>query len=173
MNISFTTKNIDKSLYEKCILKFIYEHYIPDKKNYHQYLKQDIWEIEIKPLSEFDFSFYDNFRRDELSSNMAHGVTGENQIVCYIHDIAGNYFAMQNLSVITHELGHMILKVKYPHRQTKQRHSDFYSKSGNTRKYFSSEIHDRLTEGKVRKCTVWKNRFRKFSFYGIDIMDLI
>jgi len=172
MNIIFQTKNIDSKFYEKCILRYIYDHFDTKKENWPLFIQLDQWKIIIKSLDDFDFSFYDNYRRDELSSNMAHGVTGINEIVCYIHDIKNDFYTLQNLTVIAHELGHMILKIIYPDRITEQRHDDFYGKAGYNRKFFSSEIHDRLIEGKTRKIELKLSPFKKYFFYGVDILDL-
>jgi len=172
MQIIFETKNLNKKLYEKCILKYVYDHFNPKKENWHFYETLSKWKIILKPLSNFDFSFYDNYRRDELSSDMAHGVTGINEIICYIHDIKNDFYTLQNLSVITHELGHMVLMVIYPNEKSIQRHDDFYGKKDNSRKFFSSEIHDRLIEGKTRKIELKLSLFKRFYFFGVDIMDL-
>ena len=172
MKIEFSTKNIEKSFYEKCILHFIYQHYEYSKDNQQKFIDQDKWNIYIKPLDNFSWGFYDNYRKDELSSNMAHGVTGMNEVICYIHDIKNDFYTLQNLSVIGHELAHMILKVYYPNFITRKRHDDFYTKKGTQRQLYSSEVHDRLTEGRTRKVTIKQSLFKKFSFYAVDISDL-
>ena len=45
-------------------------------------------------------------------------------------------------------------------------------KIGDKRNLFSSEVHDRVNEQNFRTVTVWKNRFRKFKFISVNILDL-
>ena len=85
MKIIFTTKNIDRKLYEKLTLKYIYEHYYPT--DYGRYIEQDKWTIEIKPTTDYDTSFYANdSRAEELDFSIPHGVTGKGNIICYVSD---------------------------------------------------------------------------------------
>ena len=46
MKINFTTEKIDRKLYEKSILTYIYDHYY--FKDYHKIQIQDLWEINIR-----------------------------------------------------------------------------------------------------------------------------
>ena len=81
-------------------------------------------------------------------------------------------YTMQNMSVICHELAHMILMIYYPTKTVQQRYNDYYGRAGDTRKFFSCEVHDRVTEGRTkifeRKLTVTK----KYRFIGVDISDI-
>ena len=76
------------------------------------------------------------------------------------------------MTVICHELAHMILQVYYPDKLTTQRYDDFYGKAGDQRKFFSSEIHDRLAEGMIKQYEVPSRIRRKLKYIGIDISDL-
>ena len=57
MKINFTTNNIDKKLYEKSALTYIYDHYLFD--DYSRIMQQDKWEINVRTLADFDWNFYD------------------------------------------------------------------------------------------------------------------
>jgi len=76
------------------------------------------------------------------------------------------------MSVICHELAHMILMIYYPDMVTKQRYDDFYGKTGTDRKFFSSEVHDRVTEGRVKQFKYKLTRWKTFNFIGVDIEDV-
>jgi hypothetical protein len=170
MQITFHTKNINSKIYEKCILQYIYQHYY--YLDYPRYMKQDKWKIEIMPVSMADISFYSNDEKKSLSPQIPHGVTGMNTVKCYILDIDNNMIMLQNFSAIFHELAHMILKIYYPVRASHQRHDDFYSLKGNKKKFFSSEIHDRATEGKFRQIKVITGFRKSITLICLDITDL-
>tara|TARA_B100001750_G_scaffold144681_1_gene115521 strand:- start:11915 stop:12478 length:564 start_codon:yes stop_codon:yes gene_type:complete len=171
MKIIFTTKNIDRKLYEKLTLKYIYEHYYPT--DYGRYIEQDKWTIEIKPTTDYDTSFYANdSRAEELDFSIPHGVTGKGNIICYVTDSTNSLILLQNMSVICHELAHMILQIYYPDKVVQMRHNDFHGKAGDLRKFFSCEVHDRVAEGRVRQFEYKLSRWRKLKFIGVDIENL-
>ena len=170
MEINFETKHLDVSLYQKMILHYIYDHYY--YKDYTNYMAQDKWKITIVSTKDFDRSFYSGVPNDQLDYSIPHGVTGQGTVICYVTDSNNPLVMLQNMSVICHELAHMILMVYYPNKLTTQRYDDFYGKAGDQRKFFSSEVHDRAVEGKVKqfKCPkAWK---RYIKFVGIDIIDI-
>ena len=170
MEINFETKNLDVSLYQRMILHYIYEHY--HFTDHVRYQLQDKWKITIVSTKEFDRSFYSGVPNDQLDYSIPHGVTGQGTVICYVTDNSNPLIMLQNMSVICHELAHMILMVYYPNDLTSQRYDDFYGKAGDQRKFFSSEVHDRVVEGKVKqfKCPkAWK---RYIKFVGVDITDI-
>ena len=170
MKIIFTTKNIDRKLYEKLILKYIYDHYY--YKDYKRYMEQDKWEIEIKPTTDYGGFYSNDPRAEELDFSIPHGVTGRGNIVCYVTDHKNNLITLQNMSVVCHELAHMVLQIYYPDKVVQMRHNDFHGRAGDMRKFFSCEVHDRATEGKIKQFKYPISRWRKFSFIGIDITDI-
>ena len=173
MEINFINcENINKKLYEKCILGYIYEHYKWNGKNYSQYLKQAQWKINIINLDNFDESFYTKEQMVNLSSGIPHGVTGKNVVKCYVIDNTNDMFTIQNFSAICHELAHMILYNYYGSARGVLRHSDFYNKKGDSKNFASQEVHDRVRERNLRTITIYRSRFRKFRFIGVDILDL-
>lgn len=170
MEISFETKNLDKSLYQKMILHYIYEHY--NYTDYDRLRKQDEWKITLKPVTAFDNSFYNGSNTDTLDYSIPHGVTGLGDVTCYLTDSENPLVRLQNMSVICHELAHMILMIYYPDRITKQRYDDFYGKTGTDRKFFSSEVHDRVAEGRVKQFSYPFKRFQRIKYVGVDISDI-
>lgn len=172
MIIEFQTDNIDERLYEKSILKYIYDHY--NHKDYARYVAQDKWKITIASTKEFDRGFYHSTPNDQLDYDIPHGVTGQGTVLCYITDSTNPFVYLQNMSVICHELAHMILMVYYPNKLTTQKYDDYYGKAGDQRKFFSSEVHDRVAEGRVKQFKGF-TRFRRGSgrdFVGVDITDI-
>lgn len=174
MEINFIgCEEIDKKLYEKCILGYIYQHYqYRNQKDSDRYIQQDKWKIDIYNLDLFEDDFYTKDQLIDLSTGIPHGVTGKNIVKCYIIDKRNDLFTLQNFSVICHELAHMILYNYYGNQRSTLRHDDFYSKRGDSKNFFSSEVHDRIREGNLRTVTVYRSRFKKFRFIGVNIMDL-
>lgn len=172
MQIKFeNTYNIDKSLYEKLILGYIYDHY--HYKDYKKYQIQDNWTITIKRVQDFDRGFYSlSGKTDDLDYSIPHGVTGQRTVICYITDSDNPLILLQNMTVICHELAHMILMVYYPDKITLQRYDDFYGKTGTQRKFFSSEVHDRLAEGKIRTLSRRLGFRKTIRYVGVDITDI-
>ena len=169
--ISENLTEIDRKLYQKMIYNYIYEHYY--YKDYERLQKQDRWKIEIKSTSEYDTSFYSSDpRAEELDFSIPHGVTGNGDLICYITNSSNNLVMLQNMSVIIHELAHMILMVYYPNKIVKMRHNDFHGRAGDNRKFFSSEVHDRVTEGNIRTITYPTSRWRRIRYVGVDISDI-
>ena len=171
MNIELTTKRIDTRLYERLILYYIYEHY--HYEDFKRLMLQDKWEIVIKPTSDYDPAFYSNDpRAEELDFSIPHGVTMKEKIICFISDNPNSLYTTQNMNVICHELAHMILMVYYPDKIVKMRHNDFHGRAGDSRKFFSSEVHDRATEGRTKIFKLKVTRWKRLPFIGIDISDL-
>lgn len=170
MFIKFETNNIDEKLYEKVILHYIFEHYY--YKDYNRIMAQDTWKITIASTKEFDRSFYGDTNNDKLDYGIPHGVTGRGEVLCYITDSKNPLIFLQNMSVICHELAHMILMIYYPNKLATQKYDDFYGKAGDQRKFFSCEVHDRAAEGKVKKYTLPTKFRKKINYVGIDISDI-
>lgn len=171
MDITFTTENIDRKLYEQLILFYIYEHY--NYKDHKRIVEQDKWKIEIKRTQDFNTSFYnDSARQEELDYSLPHGVTGLGKVTCYVQDINNDMYTMQNMSVICHELAHMILMIYYPTKTVQQRYNDYYGRAGDTRKFFSCEVHDRVTEGRTKIFNRKISLRKTFRFIGVDIADI-
>ena len=170
MEINFTTENIDEKQYEKLILHYIYEHY--HYTDFKRLMLQDNWKIIIKSVDESNVNFYSKYEKQFLSNRIPHGVTGKNEIIVYVLDVNNSMITLQNFTAIYHECAHMILKIYYKNKRVTQRHDDFYSKKGNKRNLFSSEIHDRSIEGKFRQVKNKINFRSSINLIGIDITDL-
>ena len=168
MIVNFTTQNIDKKLYEKSILTYIYDHYL--FTDHKRIMEQDKWEINIRTLKDFKWNFYDKEIKN-LSKKMPHGVTGDNVVDCYVNDENNRMYYLQNMMVVCHELSHMLLKIYYPGIRGTLDHDDTWGKAGDVRNFFSTEIHNRVANGKTRKFTTW-HKSNEYYFYGIDIEDL-
>ena len=102
---------------------------------------------------------------------MPHGVTGDKVIQCYATDENNRMYYLQNMMVICHELSHMILKIYYPNLRGTLTHNDLWGKAGEERNFFSTEIHNRVYEGKTKRFSTWHNN-SEYYFYGVDIDDL-
>jgi hypothetical protein len=138
---NFTTSVIERKLYEKSILTYIYDHYLFN--DHKRIMEQDKWEINIRTLKDFNWNFYDKNIKN-LSKKMPHGVTGNNTVDCYVTDESNRMYYLQNMMVICHELSHMILKIYYPDSKGTLEKDDTYGKAGSVRNFFSTEIHNRV-----------------------------
>jgi hypothetical protein len=168
MKINFTTSKIERKLYEKSILTYIYDHYLfTDQK---RVMEQDKWEINIRTLADFKWNFYDR-KIKNLSKKMPHGVTGKYVIECYVNDENNRMYYLQNMMVICHELSHMILKIYYPTLRGSLTYDDTWGKAGDERNFFSTEIHNRVYEGRTKKFKTF-HLSNEYYFYGVDIEDL-
>ena len=125
-----------------------------------------------KICDRFKYYYSTDSRAEELDFSIPHGVTMREKIICYVTDSTNNLIMLQNMSVICHELAHMILMVYYPNELVKMRYNDFHGKAGDQRKLFSSEVHDRVTEGRIKQFRYPISRFKKVSFVGVDIEDI-
>lgn len=168
MNINFTTDKVDTKLYEKSILSYVYDHYF--FTDYYKIQIQNEWEVNVRKLEDFKWNFYDKEIKN-LSKNIPHGVTGDKVIQCYITDENNRMYYLQNMMVICHELSHMILKIYYPNLRGVLKYDDLWGKAGEERNYFSTEIHNRVYEGKTRKFSTFHNG-TEYPFYGVDIDDI-
>lgn len=168
MIVDFTTNSLDKKLYQKAILHYIYDHY--HVEDFPKLLEQDKWKITIRKLGDFQRDFYDSTVKN-LNYGMPHGVTGDNVVTCYVNDDINPMIFMQNMTVINHELAHMILKIYYGNQRGTLNHDDVWGKAGQERNFFSTEVHNRVYEKRVRKFLVTHNN-SKYFFYGVDIEDL-
>ena len=168
MIINFTTEKVDTKLYQKSILAYIYHHYYFE--DYSKFQIQDKWTINVRKLTDFKWNFYDKEIKN-LSKKIPHGVTGDNVIECYVTDENNRMYYLQNMMVICHELSHMILKIYYPNVRGTLLYDDVWGKAGDERNYFSTEIHNRVHEGKTRKFSTFHNG-NEFAFYGVDIDDI-
>jgi hypothetical protein len=168
LKINFTTNNIDQKLYEKSALTYIYDHYLFD--DYSRIMQQDKWEINVRKLTDFQWNFYDKEIKN-LSKGIPHGVTGDNVIQCYVNDENNRMYYMQNMMVICHELSHMILKIYYPKERGILLYDDVWGRAGDERNFFSTEIHNRVHEGRTRKFKAFHLN-KEYYFYGVDIDDI-
>ena len=168
MKINFTTSKIERKLYEKSILTYIYDHYLFNDQK--RIMEQDKWEINIRTLTDFNWNFYDK-KIKNLSKKMPHGITGKYVIDCYVNDENNRMYYLQNMMVICHELSHMILKIYYPTLRGALNYDDMWGKAGDIRNFFSTEIHNRVHEGKTKKFKAFHLN-NEYYFYGIDIKDL-
>ena len=100
MRIDFTTDVLDEKLYQKLILKYIYDHYY--YKDYERIIKQDKWKISIRKTSDYDHQFYSSDpRAQDLDFSIPHGVTGLGEITCYVTDSKNNPVSYTHLTLPT------------------------------------------------------------------------
>jgi hypothetical protein len=66
----------------------------------------------------------------------------------------------------------MILYNYYGSKRGILRHGDFYNRVGDEKNFASQEVHDRVRERNLRTVTIYRSRWKKFRFIGVDILDL-
>lgn len=108
MTISFHTKSINEKFYKRFIEVMVYHHL--KEWNYYDFMVQ--WDITLYDLNDANQSFYDHVKLQEgrkINPLLPSGVTGKNQVNCYLHDSKNDFKTRENLEVIQHELCHAIL----------------------------------------------------------------
>jgi len=178
LNIIFHTKNINERLYIRALRDLIYDMYDSADLDYAAFINR--WEFHIYPK--------------EMSPNDPHfdgqegvgGVTGMGMSKCYIedkktdlvHDIFQRVFR-QNIKVIGHETGHAILVHEGRNERVRLRHDDTSGHRAGTELVFSTaEIHDRESEGRLKRKRIWFWDWKTFKAYRVyvsyvDIDDLV
>ena len=171
LKVKFATNKIDKTLYRQIIYKYVAEH----RDRGTDYV------IEIHPTdSTKDFGMYLSNRNTVLNAGMPHGVTTRNSCKIYINDVEDyGLIVLQNAGVICHELAHLILITKYWNNKQRVplRHDDKSgNKAGKLLNIWTSEVHDRETEGRMRYMTVYRKLLYKWipiTLRVLDIKDLV
>lgn len=173
INITFTTQNIDKKLYEKAILNYLTGHFY--HADFDKYVEMNQWTIEVKPVEDAPTTGLEG-GTGTLNFGIPHGVTGQRIVKVYVNDRDGDLFFLQNFRTISHELAHMLLIIFYPDHRAKRRHPDFWAKAGDEANFYTTEVHDREFEGRVRTMHVWKTLNNggktRLPLSVLDIIDL-
>jgi hypothetical protein len=178
MKTIFYTKHLDKTLYNQIIYKFISNNI--DSSSH----KLRDWEINIYPVESFNSihpqgAKYLESIGGKMSSTMPHGVTGKDVVDIFVKD-SDDYglIVLQNTSVITHELSHMVLMIRFNdnpqfYKRGILRHAD---KSGNLDgtelNKWTQEVHDRETEGNIINMTVYRKVRFKWKPYTVRVLNL-
>ena len=104
----FRTKNLDHDFYENMVRRILYEFLT--SKEMLQFLRT--WHIEFHSLEFANIQFYEHVKLQEglrINPKMPSGVTGQNQVLLYLHD-SKNFMKMrENSDRIQHELCHAVL----------------------------------------------------------------
>ena len=110
---------------------------------------------------------------------MPHGVTGNKVVDVFVKD-SDDYglIVLQNTSVITHELAHMILMIRFNdnpnlYRRAALRHDDKSgNKAGQELNKWTQEVHDRESEGNLTNMTVYRKVRFKWKPYTVRVLNL-
>lgn len=106
MGIIFHTKNLNKKLYKSMIWNIVTNY----GKDVYDFVT--FWEINIRPLEKKRPDFFDGYETamsHKINFDMAWGITGKYKIDLYLDDVKGHRYAMQNSTVIQHEIAHALL----------------------------------------------------------------
>ena len=104
----FNTKNLDEKFYQNMIRRILYEFFTA--KQIIEFL--NLWKIEFHSLDKANIEFYQHVKLQEgqkINPNMPSGVTGQNQILLYLHDDKNIMKTLENSNRIQHELCHAVL----------------------------------------------------------------
>ena len=106
MGINFYTENLNKQLYKSMIWNIVTNY----GKNVYDFVT--FWEINIHPLKDFRPDYFDGYetaKTHKINFGMAWGMTGKYKIDLYLDDKKGHRHAMQNSTVVQHEIAHALL----------------------------------------------------------------
>ncbi len=180
MKVKYYTKQIDKILYGQIIYKFIAENI--ENNTYNNKLKE--WRINIYPVTMFESIYPHGVEHysgigGQFSGGMPHGVTGKNKVDVFIKDSKDyGLTVLQNTSVITHELSHMLLMIKFnanPNffKRAPLRHDDRSgNKAGQQLNKWTQEVHDREHEGNLKNMTVYRRIGIRWYPYTVRVLNL-
>jgi hypothetical protein len=183
--IHFFTKHLDRTLYRQAILKYISEHFQANEDAQWDELRR--WEIYVEPFDKSD-GRYDDGLNGKFPSGIPHGVTGQRVVKVFVEDKQDDLFfkIRVNFKMISHELAHMTLKIKFPDRKGTLKYDEIsdgtgWGRRGEVRNFFSVEIHNREWETRqgianwIRDMTVYVKsgqRWRPIPLRVVDISDL-
>ena len=157
----FRTKNLDHKFYENMVRRILYEFLT--SKEMLQFLNN--WTIEFHSLEYANIQFYEHVKLQEgerINPNMPSGVTGQEQVLLYLHDSKNFMKARENSDRIQHELCHAVLY--FLHENTKLK--------GKKNVLAVSAVHDNPS---IYQIDYWYKKFifwRKFQIALIDIRYL-
>ena len=183
MKIEFETSRLNRTFYRQAITKYVSRHFSPSQKEQLNELKK--WIINIRPVEAATGSFQAGLV-GSFATGIPHGNTGKQVVNMYLNDKGGDLYFRMNFRQLSHELAHMILKIKYPNRYGTLKFNEKlegvgWGKKGESRKFFSVEVHNReweIRSGKkswLRSITLFTKTGRKWNkviLRGLDILDL-
>ena len=178
MKIKYYTKKIDKILYGQIIWKFVAEN-IADCSH-----KLRNWTIKIYPVEMFDDIYPSGKEHLEtlggiMDMKIPHGVTGKDTVEVFIDDTKDyGLSVLQNCSVITHELSHMILMIRFQNnplfekRGTLRNDDKGGNKAGQSLNKWTQEVHDREIESNIKNLKVYRRIGIRWYPYTVRVLNL-
>lgn len=167
----------DKVRYESATMDFITDHFY--NKDWKRYMMANEWTIRYADTSESNPAFFTSLTDKPLNPGVPHGMTNaaNKTVDVFINNMSGDRPFMQGMSAASHEFCHMLLFIFYGSKRMKLRLPDKNMRAGSDVAFASGEVHNRLSEGRLR---TFKFGGRKilFWFFGgipmkvIDIKDL-
>lgn len=106
--IIFHTENLNKRLYRGMINNILINL---GTQSVYRWLTK--WDIHIHPLREFPADHFEGYKTadgKEINFDMAWGITGQRRMDLYLEDIDNQYMALQNSTVVQHEICHAKLQ---------------------------------------------------------------
>ncbi len=169
--------------YRQAIMKYLSLHFTGTQKDELNELRQ--WTVKIMPVQDATGAFQKGLT-GTFATGIPHGNTGKRIVNMYLNDNSGDLYLRMNFRQLSHELAHMILNIKYPHRYGTLKFDEKlegvgWGRKGQQRKFFSVEIHNRewdIRTGKkkwlrnVILYTYQRKRWQKIILRGLDISDL-
>ena len=116
MPFLFNTKDLDHSFYEQLTRRILYEFLTA--KEMIDFLSS--WSIEFNDLENMNTQFFAHVKLTEgqrISENSPAGVTGQEQIILYLHDSKNEFKTRENTDRIQHELCHAVLYYLYGNKR--------------------------------------------------------
>lgn len=167
----------EKKKYEAGILQWIFQSIsYKDSKIIDEVNK---WTINIYESHETPLDQWKALVDGTLNPGIPFGMTiVTSKIVnMYIPNISGDMPFLQNFFRIAHELDHMLLAIFYPNKRARRRNQDNLNPPGSEGNFYTTEVHDRLAEHKIKIVDIYRNDWKflksgKIHLVGIDITDL-
>jgi len=155
------TRNLDKSFYEQLTRRILYEFLTAAE--IIEFLK--VWEIEFHNLEYMNRQFFAHVKLQEgqrISSNSPAGVTGQGQIILYLHDSKNEMKTRENTDRLQHELCHAVLFFLYKNLRLEGQKQNMATKA----------VHDQNNGGQRFKINFWHRKFLFWKKMQISIIDI-
>jgi len=161
------------ALINRVIYKFTNEHIY--YREHTKHVARNQWTIKLLHTSEAR-GFFEDMRG--INYTIPWGHTGNKEVTIFMHNSKDLRKFMENMSVLTHELAHMLLYIYYPGRRYTLRNNENYSgfngRRGQQRAFASGYVHDQLAEGKTRDFTVYQYvpKHQRIRFKVVDLREV-
>ena len=157
----FFTTILNRPFYEQLTRRILYEFLTAAEIK--EFLK--VWELEFHDLEYMNTQFFAHVKLTEgqrISKNSPAGVTGQGQIILYLHDSKNELKNRENIDRLQHELCHAVLIYLYHNKRL----------PGHKLNLATKAVHDLNDAGQRFKINFWYRNLLFWKKTNISIIDI-